>query len=862
MASPQNPYTLGPAFSQSYNNGPLGSRVASATTAQNNATSSAIPSSSKPPASGFRAPAHKHAHHLHSIPPREKSTRTLIIDHMLWVHGRTRFAQARAELGMTDRTGGPSSIHYTHRHRPENYEEDEQVGSDGEDVDHLKSRALRPTDDDEEDRIGAQDLALARSLRLRAEGLEKVVTAMLDQPPVTVHPVDDEDVFSPPTSPKLGPSKHPHVLPNGVRLRLSLGTMINDFFARQAPPPPYRHQQRMKDDKETATPVDSRHHLPPALEKLSSISSAPASSDLAHYAYPKPTNRVFALYTAGADPSTANAPPALRCPRHLHTSCEICVEAKSRTKLGQSGGGNRPSSYSKSPMAAHSTPGSTPQAWGPSPSVYTPSSSAYNLSYNPASSYTSTYPKTNSTSSLTGGGALSGWQDGSGIGSGLARPGVGGSCLRRMPATLTRQTESRSSGSTGAGNAKLSELIPRFLRLSALVALELGREMEEDRLSMAGSTAGSTQPPSFASSSRDRGGSISSDYNAASTSSLPQMFPPTSPVLRRASFSSGAPPVPQTPNSAPSQSKTAPYAYALQPSREWYLLTSGLLTRAALEGYLTAGWRGTEAIECLLTVGLGMSGLDEFSDDSEAATSEDDHSREGGTEDQSAKAFEDFDPDDLPALQDATRILFPSLQNCEDSAAESTAGGSQRPISRSPVEEEFASEMMDRMRRFYDIPPSTPDLSTHMEDLAWQYPAEPVERAAVRFCEAVSRWRGKPELETYKKRPPRSTAGDPHGNDIPSTPGGTALTLDSLVHSSPISPNNQNVNHPNRTRVGTGPDGSAQPSKTMPSIEKYFLPPSSATSLTGEREVAWNRGNKRMRSPEDSRAGNAKRIHV
>lgn len=35
-----------------------------------------------------------------------------------------------------------------------------------------------------------------------------------------------------------------------------------------------------------------------------------------------------------------------------------------------------------------------------------------------------------------------------------------------------------------------------------------------------------------------------------------------------------------------------------------------------------------------------------------------------------------------------------------------------------------------------------------MEDLAWQFPAEPVERAAVRFCEAVARWRGKPELET------------------------------------------------------------------------------------------------------------------
>ena len=35
-----------------------------------------------------------------------------------------------------------------------------------------------------------------------------------------------------------------------------------------------------------------------------------------------------------------------------------------------------------------------------------------------------------------------------------------------------------------------------------------------------------------------------------------------------------------------------------------------------------------------------------------------------------------------------------------------------------------------------------------MENLAWQYPAEPVERSAVRFCEAIARWRGKPELET------------------------------------------------------------------------------------------------------------------
>ena len=40
-----------------------------------------------------------------------------------------------------------------------------------------------------------------------------------------------------------------------------------------------------------------------------------------------------------------------------------------------------------------------------------------------------------------------------------------------------------------------------------------------------------------------------------------------------------------------------------------------------------------------------------------------------------------------------------------------------------------------------------------MEDLAWQYPAEPVERSAVRFCEAIARWRGKPELETVSINP-------------------------------------------------------------------------------------------------------------
>jgi hypothetical protein len=37
------------------------------------------------------------------------------------------------------------------------------------------------------------------------------------------------------------------------------------------------------------------------------------------------------------------------------------------------------------------------------------------------------------------------------------------------------------------------------------------------------------------------------------------------------------------------------------------MLLAGLLTRAVLEGYLTAGWRGIKPAECLLLVGIGIN---------------------------------------------------------------------------------------------------------------------------------------------------------------------------------------------------------------------------------------------------------------
>jgi hypothetical protein len=266
----------------------------------NNSGSSTVSRPRTNSTTAFRAPAHKHAHHLHSIPPREKSTRTLIIDHILWIHGRTRFAQARAELGMTDRTGGPNFRNFVHRHRPENFEEDEEQPSDGEDVDMLGSRYSSPGDprtSEEEERLLKQDLSLARGLRLRAEGVEKVITSMLAQPP-TVFPNHEDDFPTPPASPNFKPqfnASHPHKLPNGVRLRLALGTVINDLFARQGFQTPRRHHAfgaSTSQDPPTsispplsnatltsgsAIPAFSLSALPPSLLPLSSVSGAPGS---------------------------------------------------------------------------------------------------------------------------------------------------------------------------------------------------------------------------------------------------------------------------------------------------------------------------------------------------------------------------------------------------------------------------------------------------------------------------------------------------------------------------------------------------------------------------------------------------------
>jgi len=598
---------------------------------------------------------------------------------------------------MTDKTGGTKAPNYAHRTRPEGYEEEEEEGSEGEEVLAMKARTGDPNHplSDEEERFRRQDFSLARGLRARAEGLEKVIASMLDQPP-PVHPLNDDDA-------NVNNVKDIHRLPNGVRLRLALGTIVNDLFARQAFHPPYRHTHPQGHALKVSIPIPHEHSsmvaspadLPDVLRALAPVSAAfvprrqqsphqpgnqsvhspmglhsPAFSDYtlqysqpspnpsgsAQMPYqnfpprtrpdgkslPRPSQRTKELYLNGSDPSTANSPPALRCPRHLHTGCEICIEVLAPSRQTTS----TPRTSGRSAVFITDKRGSVSNPWKAMPDAI----------------------------GLNGSG-ITGWQEGTGIGSGLLRPAVRGSALRR--------TVIENDLKPGAGNTKLSKLISRFLRLSALVAAELGREArgEEDCSSEDGTmgrTGGGGDNEGSAVAANSVG--LSPPLSHTANMNTPDRSPwrggtgggggytsvPSSPTMTRA-----VPPGQGSPASQANRERRRMYENALRPSREWYMLLAGLLTRAVLEGYLTAGWNGLQAVQCLLLVGLGIN---------------DSLIKEGADEDDQHEQFVALDPDELPDLMQATKILFPSLRD-----------GSYGI--KDQAEEEYEMEMLERLRR-------------------------------------------------------------------------------------------------------------------------------------------------------------------
>ncbi len=136
-----------------------------------------------------------------------------------------------------------------------------------------------------------------------------------------------------------------------------------------------------------------------------------------------------------------------------------------------------------------------------------------------------------------------------------------------------------------------------------------------------------------------------------------------------------------TPPPAPpstGKAQTRMYEYALRPSAEWYMLLAGLLTRAVLEGYLSGGWTGLQAVQCLMLVGFGINEKAQVDRDRESVY-------EGEVEDEE-DGFASLDPDELPSLVEAIKILFPNLRD-------HSSGKKGR------AEEEYEMEMLERLKR-------------------------------------------------------------------------------------------------------------------------------------------------------------------
>jgi hypothetical protein len=107
-----------------------------------------------------------------------------------------------------------------------------------------------------------------------------------------------------------------------------------------------------------------------------------------------------------------------------------------------------------------------------------------------------------------------------------------------------------------------------------------------------------------------------------------------------------------------------------------------------------------------------------------------------------------------------------------------------------------------------------------MEDLAWSYPAEPVERAAVRFCEAVARWRGKPELETVCLLSDYMRFHLPYWQYKKKSPSSSGISIDTLVHSSPVLPSTPATTSYSLASLGSMLGQHSQPVQPVPTLRR------------------------------------------
>lgn len=247
---------------------------------------------------------------------------------------------------------------------------------------------------------------------------------------------------------------------------------------------------------------------------------------------------------------------------------------------------------------------------------------------------------------------------------------IGAGLLKKQKGSLSHDAMRQSVG--GGGSSVLAELIPRFMRLSALVAMELGREARGEE-------------PEATANGEENNGPVTTTADASCEAPPPE---PSSPVVPLS-------PLPRAASHA-------------QPTRAWFALLCGLLTRAVLEGYVARGWKGAEYAEVLLGVGLGIRGLGtrrgagaSLGGGAASSASQELVAAAASVVDEGEQVRDGLEPDEMPSLVEAGKMLFSGL------VQDVLAPGSRDKGVRS-AEDEYVVEMEERLSEVRCIPVETP----------------------------------------------------------------------------------------------------------------------------------------------------------
>lgn len=171
------------------------------------------------------------------------------------------------------------------------------------------------------------------------------------------------------------------------------------------------------------------------------------------------------------------------------------------------------------------------------------------------------------------------------------------------------QVQVRAKAVSVYDETPMTDILPRFLRFSALIAKELGREARGtgelsvvDMHTYPATAAGVPEVTTTGSASlAERDGS--DGRPSTPRMEKPYHRPPQhgKDTIVATGSSSGAKLATMPIHLQPSTTGDA------RPTRAWYALLCGIITRAVLEGYIRGRWKGPDPLEVLFGLGLGIT---------------------------------------------------------------------------------------------------------------------------------------------------------------------------------------------------------------------------------------------------------------